>query len=219
MHRCLTPEYFPLPPLPILQRPLHSLVTWDMVFLFQLIFCLYGFTPAAKRSDVVQRGVSMWYIVSILGNIVWIYLVKQTRFQAACVVTDLQWFALAIAQLGVYRQLHNEQRRPARHVVPDYIFCSVPISVSFAQASAAATLGDNITLAKYFPDSMSVQFAAAILSLVFVAMLGLFFFLIAYPDPVVPAALILPLVLRAIALRKPESVPVWVTDVEREALR
>eukprot|EP00914_Ancora_sagittata_P024963 GHVO01049793.1.p2 GENE.GHVO01049793.1~~GHVO01049793.1.p2 ORF type:complete len:166 (-),score=9.05 GHVO01049793.1:399-896(-) len=57
------------------------------------------------------------------------------------------------------------------------------------------------------------------MALVFIGVVGTFFAMIAYPDPVFLATMLLPLTLRAIALNDIKSVPDWIGDLERNGLR
>eukprot|EP00914_Ancora_sagittata_P024962 GHVO01049791.1.p1 GENE.GHVO01049791.1~~GHVO01049791.1.p1 ORF type:complete len:150 (-),score=7.33 GHVO01049791.1:81-530(-) len=70
-----------------------------------------------------------------------------------------------------------------------------------------------------FSTAYATQYALALLSLVFIGVVGTFFAMIAYPDPVFLTTMLLPLTLRAIALNDIKSVPDWIGDLERNGLR
>eukprot|EP00752_Nemacystus_decipiens_P016331 g14606.t1 len=150
---------------------------WGFIFLFELLFVVWGALEANRDSRIVQEGVGWWFAIACVVQAVWSVLFAQELLVVSAILLCVIAFSLFMGVISL-SEIHREGS-----ITPCTLpFWGVylPIGVHGGWTLAAALI--NINLALELTD-VGAELSALILSVVAASVFASFGSLIFYSHP------------------------------------
>ncbi|CAM9103031.1 unnamed protein product [Pylaiella littoralis] len=141
---------------------------WGVIFLFELIFVIWGALPANRDEPVIQEGVGCWFAIACVVQAAWSVVFAQELLVVSAVLLSVIAFSLFMAVLSLSRIQYQEGITVFTLPFWGVLF---PIGLHGGWTLAASIV--NINVALELTDAGS-ELAALILSLVGAALAAAF---------------------------------------------
>eukprot|EP00752_Nemacystus_decipiens_P016332 g14607.t1 len=150
---------------------------WGVIFLFELIFVVWGAFPANRDSRVVQEGVGCWFAIACVVQAAWSIVFAQELLVVSAILLCVIAFSLFMGVVSLSKVQFEEDITV--FTLP-YWGVYFPIGLHGGWTLAASLV--NINLALELTDAGS-ELSAFILSVVAAALAACFVSLIFYNQP------------------------------------
>jgi len=130
---------------------------WAVIFVFQAIFAVAQLLPRYRSSDMVQKGVGLWYCVVCALQIGWTFTFAYEIIPASLACMLLLWLSL----MGLlYSQYYTESDT----TLWEFWLLRFPFAIHGGWITAASALNVNVQVVS-MEEEAYVQLAVAIVSL------------------------------------------------------
>ena len=130
---------------------------WAVIFVFQAIFAIVQLLPRFRGTDMVQKGVGLWYCLVCAFQIGWTFTFAYEIIQASLVCMLLLWLSL----MGLlYSQYYTE----SDGTLWEFWLLRFPFAIHGGWITAASALNVNVQVVS-MTQPADVQLAVSIVSL------------------------------------------------------
>lgn len=155
---------------------------WGLIFVLEGIWSIYQLLPSVRGTDVIQKGVSWWWILMNIFQIAWSFCFSFDAIILSTICMAGIFFSLMALTLSVRRYRTKDM------TIIQYLLCVLPFGINFGWICCAFTVNLNICLLvllgsnghkQYIPTSSTEegyadQLTLAVISVIILAIISFF---------------------------------------------